>query len=351
MAFFSFSIIFIILGVIYDYKKNFGNKSGVNSDKLSLTLAAATPVAAITLGFEAIIGVVLVICLLLMIRVTLKSRSFVHVFILLVIITSILRVIPGFLGDAIFSAEFNAFAGTMGATVYLALGIVAVLEVKIFKMTESLKSMANAASETSINTANIASELAASATEINASSEEISSNTQVISKTTNQQTDQLTMISKMAKKIDSLSREIHASTSDIQNIMNLITKISEQTNLLALNASIEAGRAGSYGRGFAVVADEVRKLAEETKSSISQTGIKIQEIISRIKESTDLQSKIGEMIENAVTSLEESSTVMEGISASTEQQTASMEEITVTANKLGNLAENLRNLLVQISEF
>ncbi len=33
---------------------------------------------------------------------------------------------------------------------------------------------------------------------------------------------------------------------------------------------------------------------------------------------------------------------MEGISASSEQQTASMEEITSTANKLGTLAEKLK---------
>jgi methyl-accepting chemotaxis protein len=36
---------------------------------------------------------------------------------------------------------------------------------------------------------------------------------------------------------------------------------------------------------------------------------------------------------------------MEGINASTEQQTASMEEVTATANKLGILAESLRNSL------
>ena len=35
---------------------------------------------------------------------------------------------------------------------------------------------------------------------------------------------------------------------------------------------------------------------------------------------------------------------MEGISASTEQQSASMEEITITAQKLGNLSEELKTL-------
>jgi methyl-accepting chemotaxis protein len=37
---------------------------------------------------------------------------------------------------------------------------------------------------------------------------------------------------------------------------------------------------------------------------------------------------------------------MEGISASSEEQTASMEEITATANRLGTLAESLKDKLV-----
>ncbi|MFX1364620.1 MAG: hypothetical protein ACFFCE_12365 [Promethearchaeota archaeon] len=40
---------------------------------------------------------------------------------------------------------------------------------------------------------------------------------------------------------------------------------------------------------------------------------------------------------------------MEGISISTEQQTTSMEEITSTANKLGNLSEELKEKLTNIS--
>jgi methyl-accepting chemotaxis protein len=41
---------------------------------------------------------------------------------------------------------------------------------------------------------------------------------------------------------------------------------------------------------------------------------------------------------------------MEGVSVSSEEQTASMEEVTPTANRLGMLAENLKERLTQINE-
>jgi methyl-accepting chemotaxis protein len=173
----------------------------------------------------------------------------------------------------------------------------------IVGITSNMERVLKAGSETSINVSNIATELAASASEVNAASEEIAAASQQIS---------------------SESQDVMASSTDINKIMEIIIGISEQTNLLALNASIEAGRAGEYGRGFAVVADEVRKLAEESKSAVSSTGEKINEIISRIESTTS---------------------AMEGISSSTEEQTASMEEVTATASKLGYLAENLKNQL------
>lgn len=160
-----------------------------------------------------------------------------------------------------------------------------------------------ASSDMSVNVANIATELAASASEVNISAEEISETTQ---------------------NIAFESQEMMASTGNIQDVMQIIKNISDQTNLLALNASIEAGRVGEYGRGFAVVADEVRKLAEESKNAVMGTGGKIDIIVKKIQNM---------------------SSALEGISSASEEQTASMEEITSTANKLSNLAEDLKETL------
>ena len=168
---------------------------------------------------------------------------------------------------------------------------------------KTIKDMLKESSETSIDVANIATELAASSNEVNAAAEEIASTTQ---------------------NVFNNSKQIISFTDEIQKIMKIIINISEQTNLLALNANIEAGRAGEYGRGFSVVADEVRKLANESKTSLKYSSDKINEIIQRIQKL---------FID------------MEGISASTEEQTASMQEISSTAERLSVMAEELKNRL------
>ena len=198
-----------------------------------------------------------------------------------------------------FGESFGLFIGVSA----LFFAILPFLEQKIEISSEKMKGVINAASNASINVANIANELAASASEVNAASEEIATSTQSMTLET---------------------QEVISATNDISKVMGIITNISDQTNLLALNASIEAGRAGEQGRGFAVVADEVRKLAEESKSAVRETNDKISNVITKIN------SSFGSM---------------EGISVSAEQQTASMEEVTSTAHKLGTLAEDLKNSL------
>ena len=137
------------------------------------------------------------------------------------------------------------------------------------------------------------------------------------------------------------------SGSDIKKVMDIIIRISGQTNLLALNASIEAGRAGEHGKGFAVVANEVRKLAEESKGSVENSNDKVISMVTRIQKTVELIGIITQDMNGALAGMEETSQAMEGISASTEQQTASIEEVTSTANRLDDLAEDLKNNLTK----
>ena len=209
--------------------------------------------------------------------------------------------------------------------------------------------MLKSGSEASVNVANMATELSASASEVNASAEEIAATTQEVSQGSQQQVKQLVDINKTSAEINALAYQVKESGSDIKTIMAIITNIAEQTNLLALNASIEAGRAGEFGRGFAVVADEVRKLAEESKNAVNNSSLKIMEIINTIEKTVTLISSITGDIESAVSTSEETSAAMEEISSSAEEQTASMEEISSTSNRLGELAEELKNTLRKIT--
>ena len=190
---------------------------------------------------------------------------------------------------------------------------------KINTRTISLEKILQTGLDTSINVANNATELAASASEVNSTAEEIAATTMEVNLKAQNQAISLGKMNQM--------------TQEIEMIAKVISSISEQTNLLALNASIEAGRAGEQGRGFAVVAEKVQKLAEEAKTSVEQTS----EIVERISDS----------IQKATRGSVEISDSMEEISSAAEEQTASMEEISATAEKLGNEAQNLKEQLSQ----
>lgn len=91
-------------------------------------------------------------------------------------------------------------------------------------------------------------------------------------------------ISHSSQLVTATLEQLSLSSGRIGEITALITGIAAQTNLLSLNAAIEAARAGEAGKGFAVVADEIRKLADES-------GIAAKEIARLVEDNRTISAE------------------------------------------------------------
>ena len=110
------------------------------------------------------------------------------------------------------------------------------------------------------------------------------------------------------------------SSTEIGNVLKVITAIAEQTNLLALNATIEAARAGDTGKGFAVVAGEVKDLAQETARATEDIGHRIAAIQTDTRAAVAAIAEIGEIIDRITT-------YQTDVASAVEEQTATTHEM------------------------
>jgi methyl-accepting chemotaxis protein len=159
---------------------------------------------------------------------------------------------------------------------------------------------------------------------------------------------------------------IRNSSSQIAEIIQVISEIASQTNLLALNAAIEAARAGEHGMGFAVVADEVRKLAERSNQAAGEITGLIKESTQRVEEGAQLSETTGNSLKEIVEGVEatagkiaeiaaatveqaanaqEVSKAIQGVAEVTEQSAAGSEEMASSSEELGAQAGALRDLV------
>lgn len=190
---------------------------------------------------------------------------------------------------------------------------------------------------------------------------------------------------KQVQETADIIKLVDKRSSEIGNVINMITSIAEQTNLLALNASIEAARAGDAGRGFAVVAEEVRKLATETSTSADKIAKMIRETQSeshravrsieqglevvedgmeKVIQSGDAFTKISEnvievsdqttKINTSIQNLDEISAAisedMGSISAVTEQSSAGAEQVSAASEQQAASAVHISNDAIELSK-
>ncbi|HVI10888.1 MAG TPA: methyl-accepting chemotaxis protein [Candidatus Binatia bacterium] len=128
------------------------------------------------------------------------------------------------------------------------------------------------------------------------------------------------------------------SSSEIGEVIKVITAIAEQTNLLALNATIEAARAGEAGKGFAVVANEVKELAKETSGATEEIGRKIEDIQRDTKGAVEAIASISQVI-NQINGISNTiATAVEEQNATTNEMTRNVGE---AAQGSGEITSNI----------
>jgi len=230
------------------------------------------------------------------------------------------------------------------------------------QMQDMIKSVTSAAAEV----ASASEELNATSLRITAHSQETSAQADVVSKAAQSVSQNLQTVSTGAEEMGASIKEIAKnaaeaaqvataavqvaedttatvsklgdSSTEIGQVIKVITSIAQQTNLLALNATIEAARAGEAGKGFAVVASEVKEPAKETAKATEDISRKIEAIQTDTKAAVDAISSISGVIHQINDISSTIATAVEEQSATTNEMSRNVSE---AAQGSGEITSNI----------
>ena len=152
-------------------------------------------------------------------------------------------------------------------------------------------------------------------------------------------------------------RQLSQNSTEIGEVIQVISDIAEQTNLLALNATIEASRAGEAGKGFAVVATEVKNLATQSARAAEQIAHRItatqeqtERSVTSIDQVADAMARVSGSIGAIHEVISQIDRIAGSIAAEVDQQSATTSEIGRNVGQVATSAKAVASDTSQTAE-
>jgi len=178
-------------------------------------------------------------------------------------------------------------------------------------------------------------------------SEEMSASIKEIAKNAHESAKVATGAVKVAEETTQIVGKLGDSSTEIGQVIKVITSIAQQTNLLALNATIEAARAGEAGKGFAVVANEVKELAKQTAKATEDISRKIEAIqgdtknaVAAISQISDVIKQVNDISNTIATAVEEQNATTNEMARNVSEAARGSSEITKNISGVAEAAQN-----------